>query len=54
MNIFTEKERLEKLRYMHGSPVKRGLVASSGQWRWFSFRFYHVEGASVLRMDRID
>jgi hypothetical protein len=54
MNIFTDQKRLEKLRYMHGNPVKRGLVASPDQWQWFSFRFYHVDDASVLRMDRLD
>ena len=54
MNIFTDQKRLEKLRYMHGNPVKRGLVASPEQWQWSSFRFYHLEDASVLRMDRLD
>jgi putative transposase len=54
MNIFTDKKRLETLRYMDGNPVKRGLVASPDKWRWSSFRFYHLEDASVLRMDRLD
>ena len=27
-NVGTEKKRVEKLRYMHRNPVKRGLVAS--------------------------
>ncbi len=54
MNIFTEKKRLEKLAYMHRNPVKRGLVSSPEQWPWSSFRFYDLEDASVLRMDRLD
>jgi putative transposase len=39
-NVFTEKKRIEKLRYMHRNPVKRGLVTSPEQWRWSSFRDY--------------
>ena len=39
-NVWTEKKRVEKLRYMHRNPVKRGLVASPELWRWSSFRAY--------------
>jgi putative transposase len=39
-NVWTTKKRLEKLRYMHRNPVKRGLVESPEQWRWSSYRFY--------------
>lgn len=28
INVWTERKRLEKLSYMHGNPVKRGLVVS--------------------------
>ncbi len=31
---------MEKLRYMHRNPVKRGLVLEPGQWGWSSFRHY--------------
>ena len=39
-NVWTEKKRIEKLRYIHRNPVKRGLVASPEQWPWSSFRWY--------------
>jgi putative transposase len=39
-NVWTAKKRVEKLRYMHGNPVKRGLVESPEQWPWSSYRFY--------------
>ena len=39
-NVFTSKKRVEKLRYMHRNPVKRGLVKSPEQWPWSSYRFY--------------
>ena len=41
-NVFTSKKRVEKLRYMHRNPVKRGLVKSPEQWRWSSYRFYRL------------
>jgi putative transposase len=39
-NVWTERKRVEKLRYMHRNPVKRGLVAEPEQWPWSSFRDY--------------
>ena len=39
-NVWTEKKRIEKLRYIHRNPVKRGLVASPEQWPWSSYRWY--------------
>ena len=53
MNIWTEKKRLEKLKYMHGNPVKRGSVDSPEKWPWSSFRFYFLADASVLALDRL-
>jgi REP element-mobilizing transposase RayT len=37
-NVRTEKKRVEKLRYMHQNPVKRGLVSAPEDWRWSSYR----------------
>ncbi len=39
-NVFTEAKRLEKLRYLHRNPVKRGLVARPEEWPWSSFNHY--------------
>ena len=38
--VFSEKKRIEKLRYMHRNPVKRGLVLAADQWVWSSYRHY--------------
>jgi putative transposase len=47
--VHTEKKRVEKLRYMHRNPVKRGLVLEPDQWAWSSFRWYaHGERGPVL------
>ena len=39
-NVWSERKRIEKLRYMHRNPVKRGLVELPEQWMWSSFRAY--------------
>ncbi len=39
-NIRGETARSEVIRYIHRNPVKRGLVASPGQYRWSSFNHY--------------
>ena len=33
-NVWSERKRLEKLRYIHRNPVKRGLVSEPDQWAW--------------------
>jgi REP-associated tyrosine transposase len=53
-NVYSEKKRLEKLDYMHHNPVKRGLAAEPGDWAWSSWRFYFLNDASILRMERRD
>jgi len=40
-NVWTERKRIEELRYMHRNPVKRGLVASPELWRRSSFKLSH-------------
>jgi putative transposase len=39
-NVYNEEKRVEKLRYMHRNPVKRGLVEKPEDWPWSSFRHY--------------
>src|SRR5579864_8627871 len=39
-NVWSKGKRIEKLRYMHRNPVKRGLVVEPEQWAWSSFRHY--------------
>jgi putative transposase len=47
--VFSEKKRVEKLRYMHRNPVKRGLVLEPQQWVWSSYRHYaYGEAGPVL------
>jgi len=39
-NVWSEKKFVEKIRYIHRNPVRRGLVEQPDQWRWSSFRQY--------------
>jgi putative transposase len=39
-NVHNPDKRIEKLRYMHRNPVKRGLVSKPEQWQWSSFLHY--------------
>jgi putative transposase len=36
-NVWTERKRVEKVRYMHRNPVKRGLVLAPGSGRGAAF-----------------
>jgi hypothetical protein len=37
-NVPTHNKSVEKLRYIHRNPVRRGLVAKPEDWKWSSFR----------------
>ena len=39
-NVLTGRKHVEKLRYIHRNPVKRGLVEHPEDWAWSSFRHY--------------
>jgi putative transposase len=52
-NVWSEKKRIEKLRYIHRNPVRRGLVEKPGDWRWSSFRHYAegIEGVVEIESE---
>jgi putative transposase len=50
-NVFTKKKIIEKLRYIHRNPVKRGLVESPEQWRWSSYRFYYLGEPGPVKIE---
>jgi REP element-mobilizing transposase RayT len=41
--VLSEKKKLEKLRYIHRNPVRRGLVLAPEQWKWSSY-LHHATG----------
>jgi putative transposase len=50
-NAYSRKKRIEKLRYMHWNPVKRGLVDRREDWEWSSYRFYAEGIAGAVQID---
>lgn len=42
---------VEKLRYLHRNPVKRGLVAQPDEWRWSSFHHYWTGARGVVEIE---
>jgi REP-associated tyrosine transposase len=50
-NVFTKKKVIEKLRYMHRNPVRRGLVEFPEQWRWSSYRYYFLGEEGPVKIE---
>jgi len=50
-NVWSEKKFVEKLRYIHRNPVKRGLVARPEDWPWSSFRHYAMGESGVVEIE---
>jgi putative transposase len=50
-NVWTSRKRVEKLRYMHRNPVKRGLVDSPELSRWSSYRSHALGEAGAVRIN---
>ena len=50
-NVWSAKKHIEKLRYMHRNPVKRGLVESPERWRWSSYRFYLLNEPGCVQVN---
>lgn len=51
-NVRSAKKRIEKLKYMHRNPVKRGLVEKPEDWRWSSYRSYAFGEAGLVALNR--
>jgi putative transposase len=51
-NVFTHNKRVEKLKYMHRNPVKRGLVEKPEDWLWSSYRYYYLDEAGPVQITR--
>ena len=49
-NVFTHNKRVEKLKYMHRNPVKRGLVERPEDWNWSSYRYYRLDEAGHVQI----
>jgi len=50
-NVWTERKFIEKLKYIHRNPVRRGLVARAQDWNWSSFRHYLTGEGGVVEIE---
>ena len=50
-NVWSQKKRIEKLRYIHRNPVRRGLVEKPEDWRWSSFNHYATGEEGVVEIE---
>ena len=50
-NVYTPKKRIEKLKYIHRNPMKRGLVERPEDWAWSSFRHYVTGQPGVVEIE---
>ncbi|MCK4729150.1 MAG: transposase, partial [Desulfobacterales bacterium] len=50
-NIHNEDDLLEKIKYIHNNPVKRGLVSTPEEWKWSSAVWYSGERNVELAID---
>jgi REP element-mobilizing transposase RayT len=50
--VLSEKKKLEKLRYIHRNPVRRGLVLAPEQWKWSSYLHYSTGELGPVFIDQ--
>ena len=50
-NVWSERKRIEKLRYIHRHPVTRGLVREPEEWPWSRFRSYAYGEPGPVRIN---
>jgi putative transposase len=50
-NVWSEGKFVEKLRYIHRNPVRRGLVARPEDYLWSSFRHYANGETGVVEIE---
>ena len=50
-NVHSARKHVEKLRYIHRNPVRRGLVKEPQDWAWSSFRHYATGERGVVEIE---
>ncbi len=49
--VWSAAKRIEKLRYIHRNPVKRGLVETPADWKWSSFVHYATGTDGIVQIE---
>lgn len=50
-NVWNRIKIIEKLKYMHRNPVRRGLVEKPEDWPWSSFRHYAIGSEGQVEIE---
>jgi len=50
-NVWSERKFVEKLKYIHRNPVRRGLVEHPEDWSWSSFGHYLTGDRGVIEIE---
>ena len=50
-NIRNQEQFIEKLRYIHRNPVRRGLCARPEDWAWSSFLQHATGKAGLVKIE---
>jgi hypothetical protein len=51
-HVWSDRKRIEKLRYMHRNPVGAGLVQEPEQWAWSSHRSYAFNEEGIVKINQ--
>ncbi|MBM4028193.1 MAG: hypothetical protein FJ280_22785 [Planctomycetes bacterium] len=51
-NLRSVHDIREKIRYIHASPLRRGLVADPEDWHWSSYRAWQTGEDAPIPLDR--
>jgi putative transposase len=49
--VWSEAKQIEKLRYIHRNPVRRGLVQRPEDWKWSSFLQWATEAEGRVEIE---
>ncbi len=50
-NVWSQEKIIEKRRYIHRNPVRRGLVISPDEWAWSSFRHWRTGEVGIVEIE---
>ncbi len=50
-NVCTYPRHIEKLRYIHRNPLKRGLCSLPEEWKWSSYRLDQREEMGTVEIE---
>lgn len=53
-NIYSDKKFQEKLKYIHGNPVKHGIIKDIADYKYCSWRNYELNDHSIFKINYLE